>query len=178
MSKKKSLTSEERVAAVQEYLDGRGGYKAIPRKYNIGAIKYKISTDIVLRRWISWYNNGKRFKEHKRSERGLAMNKGRKTTQEERAEIVAFCIENNKNYTLTVEKYNISYQQIYSWVRKYEINGVEGLIDHRGKSKKQEDLTEADRLRMENKILQAKLKDQEMEIKLLKKLRELRGGGH
>ena len=87
------------------------------------------------------------------------MNKGRKTTQEERAEIVAFCIENNKNYTLTVEKYNISYQQIYSWVRKYEINGVEGLIDHRGKSKKQEDLTEADRLRMENKILQAKLKD-------------------
>ena len=222
------LTSEERVAAVQEYLDGKGGYKAIARKYNIGAttmkrmvcraktegiesvakaspyrhytneikeaavedylngkgslteicIKYKISTDIVLRRWISWYNNGKRFKEHKRSERGLAMNKGRKTTQEERAEIVAFCIENNKNYTLTVEKYNISYQQIYSWVRKYEINGVEGLIDHRGKSKKQEDLTEADRLRMENKILQAKLKDQEMEIKLLKKLRELRGGGH
>ena len=207
MSKKKSLTSEERVAAVQEYLDGKGGYKAIARKYNIGAttmkrmvcraktegiesvakaspyrhytneikeaavedylngkgslteicIKYKISTDIVLRRWISWYNNGKRFKEHKRSERGLAMNKGRKTTQEERAEIVAFCIENNKNY---------------------EINGVEGLIDHRGKSKKQEDLTEADRLRMENKILQAKLKDQEMEIKLLKKLRELRGGGH
>ena len=95
-----------------------------------------------------------------------------------RVKIVAFCIENNKNYTLTVEKYNISYQQIYSWVRKYEINGVEGLIDHRGKSKKQEDLTEADRLRMENKILQAKLKDQEMEIKLLKKLRELRGGGH
>ncbi|HOA00329.1 transposase, partial [Ruminococcus sp.] len=36
MSKKKSLTSEERVAAVQEYLDGKGGYKAIARKYNIG----------------------------------------------------------------------------------------------------------------------------------------------
>ena len=37
-------------------------------------------------------------------------------------------------------------------------------------------LTEADRLRMENKILQAKIKDQEMEIKLLKKLKELEGG--
>jgi len=46
------------------------------------------------------------------------MNKGRKTTREERAEIVAFCIENNKNYTLTVEKYNISYQQIYSGLVK------------------------------------------------------------
>lgn len=44
-------------------------------------------------------------------------------------------------------------------------------------NQKQEDLTEADRLRMENKILQAKLKDQEMEIKLLK-TQELRGGGH
>lgn len=44
--------------------------------------------------------------------------------------------------------------------------------------KNKEDLTEADRLRMENKILQAKLKDQEMEIKLLKNIRELRGGGH
>jgi len=31
---------------------------------------------------------------------------------------------------------------------------------------------------MENKILQAKLKDMEMENKLLKKLRELQGGGH
>jgi hypothetical protein len=29
---------------------------------------------------------------------------------------------------------------------------------------------------MENKILQAKIKDQEMEIKLLKKLKELEGG--
>ena len=106
------------------------------------------------------------------------MNKGRKTTREERAEIVAFCIENNKNFSLTVEKINISNKQIYSCVMKYEINGVEGLIDHRGKSKKQEELTEADRLRMENKILQAKLKDQEMEINLIKKLRELRGGGH
>ena len=41
MSKKKSLTSEERVAAVQEYLDGKGGYKAIARKYNIGATTMK-----------------------------------------------------------------------------------------------------------------------------------------
>ena len=31
---------------------------------------------------------------------------------------------------------------------------------------------------VENKVLQAKLKDMEMENKLLKKLRELKGGGH
>ena len=106
------------------------------------------------------------------------MNKGRKTTQEERVEIVAFCIEHGKDYGLAMEKYGVSYQQIYSWVRKYESKGVEGLADRRGKAKPEDALTEADRLRMENKILQAKLKDMEMENKLLKKLRELQGGGH
>ena len=104
------------------------------------------------------------------------MNKGRKTTQKERAEIVAFCIENGKDYGLAIEKYGVSYQQIYSWVRKYEAKGVDGLTDRRGKAKPEDELTEADRLRMENKILQAKIKDQEMEIKLLKKLKELEGG--
>ena len=104
------------------------------------------------------------------------MNKGRKTTQEERIEIVAFCIENGKDYGLTMEKYGVSYQQIYLWVRKYEEKGIDGLIDRRGKAKPEDELTEADRLRMENKILQAKLKDKEMELKLVKKLIELEGG--
>ena len=104
------------------------------------------------------------------------MTKGRKTTQEERAEIVAFCIEHGKDYGLTIETYNVSYQQIYSWVKKYEEKGVEGLTDRRGKTKPDSELTEEERLRQENKILHAKIKDQEMEIALLKKLRELRGG--
>ena len=105
------------------------------------------------------------------------MTKGRKTTQEERSQIVAFCIEHGKDYALTVETYQVSYQQIYSWVRKYEANGVDGLVDRRGKTKPVDELTEAERLRQENRMLQAKLKDKEMEIALLKKLRELRGGG-
>ena len=104
------------------------------------------------------------------------MTKGRKTTQKERAEIVAFCIEHGKDYGLTVETYRVSYQQIYSWVRKYEENGVDGLTDRRGKAKLENELTNEERLRQENRILQAKIKDQEMEIALLKKLRELRGG--
>ena len=105
------------------------------------------------------------------------MTKGRKTTQEERSQIVAFCIEHGKDYALTVETYLVSYQQIYSWVRKYEASGVYGLIDRRGKTKPVDELTETERLRQENRMLQAKLKDKEMEIALLKKLRELRGGG-
>lgn len=228
MPRRSKLTDKERIAAVQEYLEGKGSYAAIAKRYGINherfrqmviraktegieavrissrnkkysteiklkavteylegkcsqmeiCAKYHITQDTVFRRWISCNNSGKDFKERTRSERGITMNKGRKTTQEERVEIVAFCIEHGKDYGLAMEKYGVSYQQIYSWVRKYEAKGVEGLTDRRGKAKPEDALTEADRLRMENKILQAKLKDMEMENKLLKKLRELRGGDH
>ena len=104
------------------------------------------------------------------------MTKGRKTTQEERVEIVAFCIEHGKDYPLTIQTYGVSYQQIYAWVRKYEEKGIDGLKDGRGRTKPFEEMSEAERHRMENKILKAQLKDAEMENKLLIKLRELRGG--
>ena len=77
--------------------------------------------------------------------------KGRKTTQEERAEIVAFCIEHNKDYGLTVETCNVSYQQIYSWVRKYEEGGVDKLKDNRGRSKPIEEMSEVEKLKAEMK---------------------------
>ena len=48
------------------------------------------------------------------------MSNGRKTTLEERTEIVAFCIANGKDYGVAAEKYGVSYQQVYSRVHKYE----------------------------------------------------------
>ena len=97
-------------------------------KYSLVEIcsRYQISGHSILIQWIKRYNSGKDFKERTRSERGITMNKGGKTTQEERAEIVAFCIENGKDYGLAMEKYGVSYQQIYSWMRKYEARGVGG----------------------------------------------------
>ena len=91
------------------------------------------------------------------------MTKGRKTTQEERAEIVAFCIEHNKDYGLTVETYNVSYQQIYAWVRNYEEGGVDKLKDNRGRAKPVEEMTEVEKLKAEMKILEAKNRQLEIE---------------
>ncbi len=104
------------------------------------------------------------------------MTKGRKTTQEERAEIVAFCIEHGKDYELTIKAYNVSYQQIYAWVKKYETNGIEGLVDNRGRTKPKSEMTSEEKLRAANKTLETKIKELEMENMFLKKLRELRGG--
>lgn len=44
----------------------------------------------------------------------------KKTTKEERREIVAYCLEHGKNYKETAERYEVSYNQIYQWVRHYE----------------------------------------------------------
>ncbi len=75
----------------------------------------------TLRDWILWYNGHREIKERSSAKGEIYMVQGRKTTQEERTQIVAFRIEHNRDYGLTVENYNVSYQQIYAWVRKYQV---------------------------------------------------------
>ena len=168
--KNKKYSVELKLAAVEAYQRREGSQEEICRKYGI-------SGHAVLQDWIMWYNGHKRIKERREVRKGIYMTKGRKTRQEERAEIVAFCIEHGKDYLLTVETYGVSYQQIYAWVRKYEEKGVDGLKDGRGRTKPIEEMSEIERLKMENRLLKAQLHDAEMENKLLKKMRELRGGG-
>ena len=167
--KNKKYSKELRVQAVQAYFNGEGSQYEICEQFGI-------SSHSILQNWIKWYNGHKEFKERRGAGTEIYMTKGRKTTQEERVEIVAFCIEHGKDYPLTIQTYGVSYQQIYGWVRKYEEKGIDGLKDGRGRTKPLEEMSEAERLRMENKILKAQLKDAEMENKVLKKLRELRGG--
>jgi len=71
------------------------------------------------------------------------MTNGRKTTYEERVEIVAFCMDNSKNYHLTAEKFKVSYQQLYGWANKYESTGNEALVDRRGRHKTFDELNES-----------------------------------
>ena len=165
----KRYSKELKQEAVQAYIRGEGSYEVLRKRFGLLSTKQ-------LRNWVKWYNSHKEFKERRRAGTEIYMTKGRKTTQEERAEIVAFCIEHGKDYPLTIQTYGVSYQQIYAWVRKYEERGIDGLKDGRGRTKPVEEMSETERLRMENKILKAQLKDAEMENKLLKKLRELRGG--
>ncbi|WP_410865092.1 transposase, partial [Peribacillus sp. SIMBA_075] len=52
------------------------------------------------------------------------MTNGRKTTFEERIEIVRFCIENQQDYTQAAQQFQVSYQQVYSWTNKYLKSGI------------------------------------------------------
>lgn len=152
--------------AVEDYLSGKGSLLEICNKYNI-------SSDSILRKWIIQYNNShKQYNSHNIKENKI-MTKGRKTTYNERIEIVAFCIENNDNYQLTSHKYKVSYQQVYTWVRKYKANGQESLIDNRGKSKIVNEMSDSQKLMAQIKLLEAKNKRLEMENDFLKKLEEI-----
>ena len=168
--KNKKYSAEQKLQAVTDYLTGKGSMQEICKKHGI-------LSDCQLRNWIKWYNGHREFKERSSAKGEIYMTKGRKTTQEERAEIVAFCIEHSKNYGLTVERYNVSYQQIYTWVRKYEEGGVDKLKDNRGRTKPVEEMTEIEKLKAEMKILEAKNRQLEIENAFIKKLQELKGGG-
>lgn len=157
--------STTKFAAVQEYLSGQGSLTEICKKH-------KISSDSILKDWIKVYNNHSKLKTTGKGERNT-MIKARKTSFDERIEIVKFCVSHDKDYTLTMEKYQVSYQQIYLWVRKYEQNGVDGLVDRRGKSKAESDITDIDKLKAQNKLLQAEKERLEMEVNVLKKLAEV-----
>lgn len=166
----KVYSAEMKKQAVEEYLSGKGSQREICRKYGILAKR-------TLEVWILWYNGHREMKERSSAKGEIYMTKGRKTTQEERAEIVAFCIEHNKDYGLTVETYNVSYQQVYAWVRKYEEGGVDKLKDNRGRTKPTEEMTEVEKLKAEMKIFEAKNRQLEIENAFIKKLQELKGGG-
>ena len=168
--KNKKYSTELKIQAVQSYLNGEGGLWTVCKKYGI-------LNEKQLRNWIMWYNGHREFKERSSAKGEIYMTKGRKTTQEERAKIVAFCIEHNYDYGLTVETYKVSYQQIYSWVHKYEEGGVDKLKDNRGRTKPAEEMTEIEKLKAEMKILEAKNRQLEIENEFIKKLQELIGGG-
>ncbi|MET3559329.1 transposase [Streptococcus rupicaprae] len=72
-------------------------------------------------------------------------------------------------------KYNVSYQQVYSWVRKFEKDGSQGLLDRRGKGlETKPNLTPEEELQLKIKQLEERNRYLEMENGLLKKLEEIR----
>ncbi len=159
-------SAELKIKAVEAYLRGEGSQTEICKRYNIRSRHQ-------LQDWIKMYNGHKELRATGGRERGIYMTKGRMTTLDERIEIVSYCISTGKDYGTAIEKYGVSYPQIYSWVSKYEEKGVDGLIDKRGKRRPLDEMNEVERLRAENRMLQAENKRKDMEIAVLKKVQEI-----
>lgn len=155
-------------AAVQDCLDHQLSLHECCRKYNI-------SCDSVLTRWINQYTSGKSLKITRGGSTTMRQ-KAKKTTLEQREAIVLDTIKHGKDYQRAVKKYQVSYSQVYNWVRKYERLGIDGLKDHRGQqlaSRASKELTteqqyqlQLQQLKHQNELLAA-------ENYYLKKLRAL-----
>lgn len=169
-SKKWKLYSDElRIKAVESVLSGQYSMAKATEIYNI-------SSKSVLTQWIDKYTgNKKRNNTTSKGKHHLMNRSGRKTTFEERIEIVQFVLSNDKDYMKAVEEYQVSYQQVYSWVKKYEISGHEALQDKRGRNKSVEELTDIEKLNLRIKELEAKNERLEMEVAVQKKLKEIQG---
>ena len=102
------------------------------------------------------------------------MTTGRETTREERIQIVKECIACGNDYGGTALRYRVSYQQVYTWTKKYREMGEAGLEDRRGhRAGTLPSRTPEEELRDRIAQLERKNYDLEMENAVLKKLKEL-----
>ena len=158
-------SNELRLEAVCSYLNGEGSLSTVSAKYGLRSTRQ-------LRAWIKMYNNGEDFSHNMSG--GSRMTTSRKTTKEERIKIVRECLENGSKYGESAIKHNVSYQQVYGWVKRYKELGEAGLEDRRGKRKvNQEPRSEVEELKIKMSQLEHELYMTKMERDLLKKVKEL-----
>ena len=162
----KSYSSEFKIKVIKEYLDGKGSFVDIAAKYNI--------TDSMVIIWVNKYNNGEEIKDYDPKREVYSM-KSRKTTLEERIEIVKYALDNNNNYKGAADKFSVPYANVYKWVKIYNEQGEEGLKEHRGRPKKSiTELTELEKKDLEIARLKLELEKHKRAEEILKKNLEIR----
>ena len=161
----REYSKELKLGAVKDYLSGEYSLREVTRKYEIP------STSTLLQ-WIKKYNSHRDLKDTSKG-RTSSMTKGRTTTWDERIQIVLDCLKNGKNFQVTAETYQVSYQQVYQWVKKYEDSGDEALKDKRGRKKVEAELSPEEKIQLEMKRLERENERLRAENLFLKKLEEI-----
>lgn len=163
-TKNRSYSKDFKMELVKKYISGEASSVDLAHQYDISSG--------LLRNWIRMYNANIELKDYNPKQEVYMAKARRKTTIDERKEIVNYCIEHNRNYKETAALYNVSYSQVYSWMKKYDSDGEEGLIDKRGHHKLDDEVDELERLRRENVRLKRQLEEKDMTVELLKKVKE------
>lgn len=145
-----NYSSEFKQMVVAEYLEGNISIQDL-------TYKHKILAPSTVSKWIMQYNNHEKLTDSRKAGTYLMVKKikARKTTLEERIKIVEHCIANANDYSASAKEFNCSYGQVYSWVNKYNANGIDGLKDGRGRNKSEDELSELEKLKAEIKMLKA-----------------------
>ena len=150
---------------IQEHIYHHASYESL-------AVKYNIPSHTTIRRWILRYTEGKENRTYSPKPEVYQM-KSRKTTYEERIEIVKYVINHQLSYKDAAEKFKVSYNNVYSWTRKYKAFGPKALEDNRGKKKPSEAQTGEEQLKAEIEALRVRNQWLEMENETLKKQEQM-----
>lgn len=153
---------KERV--VKEYLDGTSSPNEL-------IIKYNIPSRTTIATWIKMYNSHIELKDYNPKPE-VYMTNTLKTTLEGKIEIVKDCLDHDRDINGTAAKYGCNYAQLYQWVRKYETNGEDSLVDKRGKNKEDAELSELEKADRKISQLEREKEEYRKKFELLKKAEE------
>ena len=162
-------SAEFKQEVINQVLAGNESINTIRNKYNI-------PSNSILMNWVKKYNEGIEIKDYDPKGDVYTM-KSRKTTFEERLEIVNFVLANNNDYKSAADKYTVPYASVYQWVKKYNDYGEDGLKDNRGRPSSNEpkkELTLEEKQAIEIEKLKRELERERMVVEVLKKNLEIR----
>ena len=90
---------------VDAYLNGEGSLDDL-------AIKYNISSNSTIIKWIKDYNSHMELKDYIPGGEDIYMAKSRKVNKEERIEIVKYCLEHDLDYKTTAKVFETTYANV------------------------------------------------------------------
>lgn len=160
----KSYSREFKLHVINDYLNGVDSLEGLTNTYNI-------SSSSIVKTWVKKYNKGIEIKDYDPKGDVYTM-KSRKTTLEERLEIVNYVLANNNDFKGAADKYSVPYANVYNWVKKYNESGEDGLSDSRGRPSSKEpkhELSDIEKKDIEIEKLKHELERSKMVIEVLKK---------
>ena len=157
-------SSELKIQVASDYLNGRGSYNGLSKKYNI--------TPSIIRTWVNTAElNGLESLKVKRTKREHSV--------DFKLDVVSYYLKSDEGRNLVAAKFNISPSQVHSWTKKFQQGGPEALLPvKKGKptkmpkktkkakrNKQTETLT--DKQKYEAKLLEKDTKIKELELELI-----------
>jgi len=161
-------SSAFKLQVIYAFLNGEGSAQELAMKYGLRSI-----SQVWV--WVSRYNRDKTVTASPLRKQVPKMS--RKTTWEERIEVVEFITKHKHSYSEAADHYQVSYQQARSWVMKAKDGGYEALKDNRGRRKAQKELTDLDKANLRIRQLEGQVADMELLEEFVKKYQELQRKG-
>ena len=162
-------SSELKIQVASDYLNGRGSYNGLSKKYNI--------TPSIIRTWVNTAElNGLESLKVKLTKREYSV--------DFKLDVVSYYLKSDEGRNLVAAKFNISPSQVHSWTKKFQQGGPEALLPVKKgrpakmpkktkkakRNKQTETLTDKQKYEAKLQEKDAKIKELELELIIAKKV--------